>query len=84
MDSGSASSEAGRVAAELPRSVALATMEANAAICSTPNAPGGGDSPKSTKPAAMGTAFVTKVAMPAPVSALPCWNAAWSTLVPAA
>ncbi len=76
--------ELGRLAAELPRSVALATMEANAAICSTPRAPGGSDSPKSTKPAAMGTAFVTRVAMPAPVSALPRWNAAWSTLVPAA
>ena len=30
------------------------------------------------------TTFVTRVAMPAAVSALPCWNPAWSTLVPAA
>jgi len=63
---------------------ALATMEAKAAICSAPRMPGGSASSKSTKPAAIGTAFVTRVAMPAAVSALPCWNAAWSTPVPAA
>jgi hypothetical protein len=59
-------------------------MEAKAAICSAPRTPGGSDSAKSTKPAAIGMAFVTRVAIPAAVSALPRRNAAWSTLVPAA
>src|SRR5947207_1823821 len=63
---------------------APATTEAKAAICSPPRAPGGSASEKSTKPAAIGTAFVTNVAMPAAVSALPCWNAVCSTLVPTA
>jgi hypothetical protein len=44
---------------------------------------GGSVSSKRTKPASIGTAFVTSVAMPAAVGTLPCWNAAWSTLVPA-
>src|SRR4029453_12518275 len=73
-----------RVVPGRPRRAALATMDAKAGTCSTPRAPGGSASRKSTKPAAIGTAFVTRVAMPAAVSALPCWNAAWSTLVPAA
>ena len=43
-----------------PSSVALATIAASAAICSTPAVPDGSLSSKRTKPAAMGTAFVVK------------------------
>ena len=37
-----------------------------------------------TKPAAIGTALVARVARPAAVSASPCWKPACKTLVPSA
>jgi hypothetical protein len=46
--------------------------------------PRGSVSPNKTNPAAIGTAFVASVAMPAAVSASPRWYAHCSTLVPTA
>ena len=65
-----------------PSATALATRQANAAICRTARVPCGSVSPNSTNPAAIGTAFVTIVAVPAAVSASPRWYADCSTLVP--
>ena len=63
---------------------ALATRQANAAICRTARVPLGSASPDSTNPAAIGTALVTIVAVPTAVSASPRWYAHCSTLVPTA
>src|SRR3954471_21186873 len=65
-----------------PSSPPLTTTRQKAAICRAPAAPEGSSSLKSTKPAAIRTAFVVSVAIPAAVSAAPRWNAACSTLVP--
>ena len=62
--------------------MALTTSELKAATCSPPFAPAGSCSPKTTNPAAMGTAFEASVASPAAVSALLCWKPACRRLVP--
>ena len=56
------------------RSAAPATTAAKAATRATPRTPGGSGSPKTVMPAAIGNAFVQRVARPTVVSALPRWN----------
>ena len=56
-----------------PSRTAPTTRQENAAICRTARPPCGSVSPNSTNPAAIGTALVTIVAVPAAVSASPRW-----------
>ena len=56
-----------------PRATALRMRQPNAMTWATARMPCGRVSPNKTKPAAMGTAFVTTVAVPAAVRASPFW-----------
>ena len=57
---------------------APATTHANARARTTPRTPPGSASWKITMPAAIGSAFVSRLATPAVASALPRWNPSWS------